>query len=310
MKDSIIKCVDVSKRYREKAADALSHISFEIREGECVGLVGPNGSGKTTLISIVSGVLSPSSGAVQVFGVPPLQDRMRLNRLIGIHQPSSSIEPRARVEEVLQFHAAFYDRALGVAEVLAMIGLEKKRTAYYGDLSAGQRQRLLIALAFLHDPKLLLLDEPANALDLQSQAVVNSLFADMRQQSKTMLLSSHDLTKLGALCDRVLVLDGGRIIEQGPPAELIAKHAPCSRIALEFARPLAAEVLTEVLTRADCTDVTRSGQRIEVLSRAPERTLATIFDAVVRNGAQIQTANIRPATLADVYLKLTGKNLE
>ncbi len=217
--DTIVQVEGLRKVYG--ATVAVEDVSFEVREGEIFGMVGPNGAGKTTTIECLEGLRKPDQGMVRVLGMDPQRDGQILRERTGIQLQQSNLPERMRVWEALDLYASFYPKAADWKVLLAQLGLEEKRNAPFAKLSGGQKQRLFIALALLPDPQLVFLDELTTGLDPQARHAIWDLVRDVRAKGKTVLLTTHFMEEAERLCDRVAILDHGRIVALDTPAALI-----------------------------------------------------------------------------------------
>ena len=219
--EAAVRCVDLRKRYGDVIA--VDGLSLEVRRGECFGLLGPNGAGKTTTIEILEGLLAPDSGDVEVLELRWPRDERQLRQRLGIQLQESQFIDKLTVEETLRLFRSFYDRGKTIDELLALVELESKRSSWVVKLSGGQKQRLSIACALVGDPDLLFLDEPSTGLDPQSRRQLWGVLQRYRAAGGTILLTTHYMDEAEYLCDRVAVVDQGRIIAQGAPKDLIAQ---------------------------------------------------------------------------------------
>lgn len=207
---------------RRGEVQAAAGISFEVAAGEVFGLLGPNGAGKTTTLECILGLIRPDAGVIAIEGQPPLEARARTGAVLQATNLQDKITPR----EALDLFAAFYPKPLGTAGLLDRFGLNEKADAGYDSLSGGQKQRLALALAFVGDPALLVLDEPTTGLDPQMRREVQDHIAAMKQDGRAVLLATHDMAEAARLCDRIAIMSAGRIIAIGAPDALIASfHA-------------------------------------------------------------------------------------
>ena len=215
-----VRCEGLTKRYADVVA--VDGLSLHVRRGECFGLLGPNGAGKTTTIEILEGLLTPDAGDVDVLGLRWGKDDPELRQRLGVQLQETQLAEKLTVEETLRLFRSFYHRGRTVDELLKIVELESKRRSWVGELSGGQKQRLAIACALAGDPDLLFLDEPTTGLDPQSRRQLWDLLQRFRAQGGTILLTTHDMDEAETLCDRVAIVDQGRVIAQGVPRDLIA----------------------------------------------------------------------------------------
>lgn len=203
---------------------ALDAVDLSVEEGEIFGLLGPNGSGKTTLFNCLQGLDRPTSGTVSVLGLDPQSDLEALTLRLGVQLQSASAIPRLTVREVLRLFASFYPDSLDIDDLLRELRLESKAGSRLERLSGGQRQRVYIALAMVNDPELLFFDELTSAVDPQARLAIWDILRGLRAKGHTIMLTSHSMEEAQALCDRIAIIDAGRIIALGTPVELIARH--------------------------------------------------------------------------------------
>src|SRR5215208_6428745 len=221
------------KRYGDVVA--VDGLSLEVLRGECFGLLGPNGAGKTTTIEILEGLLAPDAGEVRVLGQDWARDAESLRPRIGITLQETHLFERLTVEEIVRLFRSFHPRGRDVDEVLRLVELEEKRRAWFEKLSGGQKQRLAVACALVGDPELLFLDEPTTGLDPQSRRQLWDVVADLKRRGRTILVTTHYMDEAERLCDRVAIVDRGRVISLGTPRELVAQHVGAEVV--EFQAP-------------------------------------------------------------------------
>jgi ABC-2 type transport system ATP-binding protein len=217
---SAVLCDRLVKRYNEVVA--VDELSFSVERGECFGLLGPNGAGKTTTIEILEGLLDPDAGRVEIFGLRWRTDEHELRQRLGIQLQETQLAEKLTVEETLRVFRSFYHRGRTIDELLRIVELESKRRSWVGKLSGGQKQRLALACALAGNPDLLFLDEPTTGLDPQSRRQLWDLLKRFRHDGGTLLLTTHYMDEAEMLCDRVAIIDHGRVIAQGTPRDLIA----------------------------------------------------------------------------------------
>jgi len=220
--ETAVACDRLRKAYGSVVA--VADLSLAVRRGECFGLLGPNGAGKTTSIEVLEGLLTPDAGEVEVLGLRWRTDARTLRERLGIHLQETQLAEKLTVEETLRLFRSFYPRGRTVDELLQIVELEGKRSSRVGKLSGGQKQRLSLACALVGDPDLLFLDEPTTGLDPQSRRQLWTLLEQFRSRGGTILLTTHYMDEAEFLCDRVAIVDQGRIIALGTPTELIAQY--------------------------------------------------------------------------------------
>ena len=301
-----LRCVGLIKRYGD--VTAVNGLDLEVRTGECFGLLGPNGAGKTTTIEILEGLNTPDAGEVEVLGRRWATDADYLRQRLGIQLQETQLNEKLTTAELLRLFRSFYEQGPTVDALIASVGLESKRDAWYGKLSGGQKQRLALACALAGDPELLFLDEPTTGLDPQSRRQLWDLLAQYKQRGRTVVITTHYMDEAQVLCDRVAIVDQGKIIALGTPVELIASLGAEHVVdfALAEGRTLpAVEVLTGLpgVRRASVQDG-RGTLIVSHLHEALPALLASVADA---DAFSLLTTH--SATLEDVFVALTGRQL-
>lgn len=307
--EAIVTVEHLVKRYGRFTA--VNDISFSIRRGEIFGLLGPNGAGKTTTLEIIEGLRRSDGGQVMVDGLDVRRDRRAVQRLIGVQLQATTLFEALTVRETIQLFGAFYPSARSVDDLLREVALEEKARAMPSDLSGGQRQRLALALALVNDPALLLLDEPTTGLDPQSRRQLWDTIARLREQGKTIVLTTHFMDEAQTLCDRIAILDGGRIIAQDTPSGLIGLLDASATIECVLAlaagrQPVDAATLR---TLPGVTDARAGTERMLIYSARIEKTLVALFQWAEAQGVVVEQIQVQAPTLEDVFLKLTGRGL-
>jgi ABC-2 type transport system ATP-binding protein len=287
---------------------AVKGIDFEIRTGEVFGLLGPNGAGKTTTVEILEGLRTRTAGQVSVLGVDPGRDARSLKDRIGVCLQATRLSDKITVAEALRLFASLYSRQVDGDALLKRLQLWDKRNDHYGKLSGGQKQRLALALALINDPQMLFLDEPSTGLDPQARHEIHLLVQEWRAERRTILLTTHYIEEAERLCDRVAIIDEGRIIAMGTPAEVQARTVGTSRIEIRVAPPLA-EDCTPALTEADHVQVSTDRQTVIVSARHPARALVELVKWVDQQGLELVDVQLKRPSLEDVFIELTGKSL-
>src|SRR5215475_7892508 len=222
--------------------EAVRGIEFEVQQGEVFGLLGPNGAGKTTTVEILEGLRDRSAGEVKVLGVDPAVEVQTLKDRIGVCLQATKLPDKVRVHEALEWFGAFYSRTADCKKLLDRLQLSEKRNEFYSLLSGGQKQRVALALALVNDPDLVFLDEPTTGLDPQVRLEIHGLIEELRDAKRTILLTTHYIEEAERLCDPVAIIDQGKIIEMGSPREIQARTLGQSRIEIQTAQPMPAEV--------------------------------------------------------------------
>ena len=210
--------------------EAVKGIDFQVAEGEVFGLLGPNGAGKTSTIEILEGLRPRTGGEATVLGFDPDRQKQQLKDRIGVCLQATNLPAKIRVQEALELFGSFYTRSISAEQLLKRLQLWEKRAAYYETLSGGQKQRLALALALVNDPQLLFLDEPTTGLDPQIRLEIHGLIEEMKSEKRTVVLTTHYIEEAERLCDRVAIMDEGKIVAMGTPRELQQKSRGQSRI--------------------------------------------------------------------------------
>ncbi|GAA0272246.1 ABC transporter ATP-binding protein [Actinomadura nitritigenes] len=292
-----IEVSGLRKRYGD--VNAVDGVTFSVAEGEFFGILGPNGAGKTTTLEIVEGLREADEGAVSVLGLPPWPRNPRLLPRIGVQLQASSFFERLTAREQLQTFGSLYGVPARKADaMLETVGLADKADVRVEKLSGGQAQRLSIACALVHDPELVFLDEPTAALDPQARRNLWDVLSTINTEGRTIVLTTHYMDEAEALCDRVAIMDAGRILELGPPAVLVRGLDAPARISIASGLLDAADA--RALPGAD--DVEDDGVSLIISTRDPSAVVAAMAAKDALDGVQI-----RGATLEDVFLELTGR---
>lgn len=301
------RCRGLVKRYG--AVVAVDGLDLEVRTGECFGLLGPNGAGKTTTIEILEGLVTPDAGEVEVLGLRWKGDERALRERLGVQLQETQLADKLTVEETMRLFRSFYRRGRSVDEVLRTVELEEKRHSWVSRLSGGQKQRLAVACALVSDPELLFLDEPTTGLDPQSRRQLWGVVTGFRQRGRTVILTTHSMEEAQRLCDRVAIVDHGKIIALGTPRELIASLG--AEHVVEFALENGAAAPEEAWLRSlpGVRDVTRDGANILLTVTEVHRAVPALLDGLAGRGASLSLLNTHHATLEDVFVSLTGRRL-
>mgnify|MGYP001030546312 FL=1 len=284
---------------------AVDGISFTVEEGEIFGMVGPNGAGKTTTIECVEGLRRPDRGTVRVLGLDPRRDGYELRRRIGVQLQEASLPPRLTVWEALDLFGSFYSRRVDGKALLEQLGLADKRNAAFEKLSGGQKQRLFIALALINDPELVFLDELTTGLDPQARRAMWDLVRGIRERGKTVFLTTHFMEEAERLCDRVAIIDHGKIVALDTPENLIRSLGAEHRVVFTADGQWDDTPLRGV---PGVTRVERVGERAVVYGKG-ERLVSGVVGALERMGLRFRDLRTEQPTLEDVFLALTGKEM-
>jgi ABC-2 type transport system ATP-binding protein len=288
---------------------AVDGLDLEVRAGECFGLLGPNGAGKTTTIEICEGLLSPDAGTVELLGMRWETDGPELRQRLGVQLQETQLSEKLTVDETVRLFRSFYRRGPSVAEVIAMVQLEEKRSSRVGGLSGGQKQRLAMACALVGDPDLLFLDEPTTGLDPQARRQLWELIERFKTEGRTIILTTHYMDEAERLSDRVAIMDHGKVIALGTPRELIASIGAEHMVAFAMdggAAPLNLASL-ENLDGVRVARCENGGYELQV--RELHRAVAALFEETARRGIVVTDLRTHSATLEDVFVSLTGRHL-
>lgn len=295
----------LKKSYGELAA--VKGIDFEIQPGEVFGLLGPNGAGKTTTVEILEGLRPRSGGQVRVLGFDPDTQRQQLKDRIGVCLQATNLPEKIRVHEAMELFSAFYTRHVDLRQLLRRLQLEEKREAFYSTLSGGQKQRLALALALVNDPQLIFLDEPTTGLDPQVRVEIHSLLEELKKERRTILMTTHYIEEAERLCDRVAIVDEGRIIAMDTPRKLQQQSKSASSIVVTCATAFPDQ--RPVWTEASSSAVDSTGRTLTVNSRRPAATLVDLVKWIDQQGLELTDVHLKQPTLEDVFIELTGKSL-
>lgn len=280
---TIISVTNLGKRYGKTVA--VDDVSLDVREGEIFGLIGPNGAGKTTTMECVQGHRRADRGTISVLGLDPQRDSTALRQRIGVQHQEAHLQKRIKVWEAVDLWSALYERVVDGDALLARLGLESKRNAWFMTLSGGQKQRLFIALALIHEPEVVFLDELTTGLDPQARRAIWELVKGIRERGATVFMTTHLMEEAERLCDRVAIIEHGRIIEVGSPAELVRRHCP----------------------RRTVVYSTDAGT--ETLHGEGDDFITDVIARIARDGIKVRGFRTEIPTLEDVFLKLTGHGI-
>jgi ABC-2 type transport system ATP-binding protein len=302
-----VRVRELRKNYDE--TEAVRGISFEIAAGHCFGLLGPNGAGKTTTIEILEGLLEATGGEVVVLGRSWASDGPAIRERLGVCLQQSVLPEKLTVRETLALFRSFYATGRATDDVIAEVGLGEKAAARVGTLSGGQRQRLAVACALVSDPELLFLDEPTTGLDPQSRRQVWEIVNGFKARGRTVLLTTHYMDEAERLCDRIAIVDHGRVIAEGTPRELVTSlggdHVVEIAVGGDDVRELAGDFAALPAVRSVHT---QAGQFVLAVSE-PHVAIPAALESLRRRGLQLQNLVTRHASLEDVFVSLTGRHL-
>jgi len=299
----VVSVAGLAKRYGQTVA--VEDVSFEVCDGEIFGLIGPNGAGKTTTMECVEGLRTPDAGTIEVFGLDPRRDADRLLPRMGVQLQEAQLQKRITVREAVDLWVSLYPRTLDGGRLLEQLGLAEKRNAWFMTLSGGQKQRLFIALALVNDPELVFLDELTTGLDPQARRAIWDLVRDIRERGKTVFLTTHLMEEAERLCDRVAIIDHGRVVDIDAPAALVGRHCPERTVILETEDARADAALR---ASAAVSSVIRHGARLTIAGRG-EDLMTAVIQCLADHRIRVTDFRTVTPTLEDVFLELTGHSI-
>jgi ABC-2 type transport system ATP-binding protein len=303
MPNPVIQVSHLAKRYGPVVA--VEDVSLEVLEGEIFGLIGPNGAGKTTTMECVQGLRRPDTGAITVLGMDPRSDASTLRHRIGVQHQDAHLQKRIKVWEAIDLWTSMYPSTVDADLLVTQLGLDEKRDAWFMTLSGGQKQRLFIALALIHDPEVVFLDELTTGLDPQARRAIWDLVTAIRDRGKTVFLTTHLMEEAERLCDRVGIIEHGRLIEVGTPEELVDRHCPERTVVLTTE----AEGAGERLSQAREIGSIESEGRMHTLKGVGNGFVTDVINLLAREGIRVTGFSSESPTLEDVFLKLTGHGI-
>jgi ABC-2 type transport system ATP-binding protein len=300
----IIEVSAIRKTYGRTVA--VDEASFTVNEGEIFGLIGPNGAGKTTTMECVEGLRKPDRGAISVLGLDPFRQVYKLQERIGVQLQQAQLQKRIKVWEAVDLWGSLYrKKKVNGERLLDQLGLSDKRGAWFMNLSGGQKQRLFIALALINDPEVVFLDELTTGLDPQARRAIWDLVRGMRVHGKTVFLTTHLMEEAERLCDRVAIIEHGRIIDIDTPERLVARHCPERTVILDTDNPTAEERFNTI-PRVE--SVARAGPRFTIRGRGDD-LVTDVIQCLSENRIRVTDFRTILPNLEDVFLKLTGHSI-
>jgi ABC-2 type transport system ATP-binding protein len=292
---------------------AVDDVSFEVHQGEIFGLIGPNGAGKTTTMECVEGLRAPDRGTISVLSLNPMRHARTLQNRVGVQLQQAQLQKRIKVWEAVDLWASLYERAVNGDALLERLGLTDKRNAWFMTLSGGQKQRLFIALALIHDPEVVLLDELTTGLDPQARRAIWEMVRGIRERGKTVLLTTHLMEEAERLCDRVAIIERGRVIDIGTPAGLVRKHCPEQSVVLvtedgtaraRFEQiPGVDSVGPVLLDRPEAQET-----RYAIRGRGDD-LVTNVIQCLSEHRIKVTEFRTEQPNLEDVFLRLTGHSI-
>ncbi len=306
--NTVISVQDVFVAYG--AVKAVDGVSFAIYEGECFGLLGPNGAGKTTLLSCVEGLKRPNSGTITVEGWDVQKEGAKVKRMLGVQLQNTTLFPDLTCIELVELYASFYNLFLNRREItgyLERFDLQEKATSQPNQLSGGQRQRLSLALALVHDPRIVVLDEPTTGLDPQARRNIWDNIRQMRSEGRTVILTTHYMEEAEVLCARVGIIDHGKILALDTPHALTSSLGEASTLTVDV--ELAAEQVEQIKSLANITSISYTGEQLVLQTTQPQQALAELQLVAIGAGRSIRNISIRQPNLEDVFIAITGRTM-
>ncbi len=276
-----------------------------MHEGEIFGLIGPNGAGKTTMMECIEGLTTPDAGAVSILGLDPIRDVYALQERIGVQLQEAQLQKRITVQEAVSFWTSLYRETVDGGQLLDQLGLTAKRTAWFMTLSGGQKQRLFIALALINDPEVVFLDELTTGLDPQARRAIWDLVLGIQARGKTVILTTHLMEEAERLCNRVAIVDHGRIVDIGTPSDLVRRHCPDRTVIVTTDDPMAASRFRAL---AHVGSVDARDRELTIHGRDDEFVM-DLIQCVADHRIRVVDFRTETPTLEDVFLKLTGHSV-
>lgn len=302
--DTMIDVRNLVKSYNHKTA--VNDVSFTIKQGEIFGVLGPNGAGKTTTLEMIEGIRTPDSGTAILAGLDIRHQKRAAQRIIGVQLQETALFPELTLLETLRFFSSLYPKAMDPRQLLSEVRLEEKIRDHPQNLSGGQRQRLALALALVNDPKVIFLDEPTAGLDPQSRRMLWDIVLKLREQGKTILITTHYMDEAQTLCDRIAIMDGGQIIALDTPAGLINRLGAQATIDCRLDGRATSSDIREL---PGVTGVRHANERFIVYTTEMQPTLEALLTYAAQRSIPMTDLQVRTPTLEDVFLDLTGREL-
>jgi ABC-2 type transport system ATP-binding protein len=299
----VVHVASIRKTYGPTVA--VDEVSFDVQPGEIFGLIGPNGAGKTTTMECVEGLRTPDRGVISVLGLDPGRHVNRLQERIGVQLQEAQLQKRIKVREAVAFWASLYRNPVDGDRLIEHLGLGDKRNAWFMTLSGGQKQRLFIALALINDPELVFLDELTTGLDPQARRAIWDLVRGIRERGKTVFLTTHLMEEAERLCDRVAIIDHGRIIDIGTPAELVRRHCPERTVIVATEDSTAAERFRAI---PQVQTVTSDGLHLTIRGLGAD-FVTQVIQCLAEHRIRVIDFRTELPTLEDVFLELTGHTI-
>ena len=300
--NTVIDARNLVKSYNHKTA--VNNVSFAVKQGEIFGVLGPNGAGKTTTLEMIEGIRTPDSGTAILAGLDIRRQKRAVQRIIGVQLQATALFPELTLLETLRFFSSIYPKGMDPRQLLSDVRLEEKARDHPQNLSGGQRQRLALALALVNDPKVIFLDEPTAGLDPQSRRMLWDIVLKLREQGKTILITTHYMDEAQILCDRIAIMDGGQIIALDTSAGLINRLGAQATIDCRMDGKATSSDIREL---PGVTGVRRANERFMVYTTEMQPTLEALLTYAAQRSIPMTDLQVRTPTLEDVFLDLTGR---
>jgi ABC-2 type transport system ATP-binding protein len=301
MPDPTVVHVDALRKTYGRTV-AVDTVSFDVRRAEIFGLIGPNGAGKTTTMECIEGLRKPDGGTISVLGLDPARNARALQERVGVQLQEAHLQKRITVREAVSFWASLYRTPVDGDRLLEQLGLTEKRSTWFMNLSGGQKQRLFIALALINDPELVFLDELTTGLDPQARRAIWGLIRGIRDRGKTVFLTTHLMEEAERLCDRVAIIDHGRLVDIGAPAALVRRHCPERSVVVTTTDPDAPDHFRAL---PNITAVVEDGAQLAIRGEGDD-LVTQVVHCLATHQIHVTDLRTESPTLEDVFLKLTG----
>ncbi len=305
MSSKFVVVEDLRKHYN--SLKAVDGISFSIDKGEVFGLLGPNGAGKTTTVEIMEGLRKATSGTVRIDGRDPQKADYALKEQIGVQLQKSSLDDNLKAGEALWLFGSCYKKSLPVDDLLKLVGLEEKKNTYYSKMSGGQQQRLSLAIALVNDPGMVFLDEPTTGLDAQARRTIWDIIRKLKSEGKSMLLTTHYIEEAELLCDRVAIIDHGKIIALGKPSELISQSGIKHRILFKVKNPISDNFKIQI--KNSFGEFHQEDDSYSFQADDAGRPLVELVKLIEAEDNELLDLHLARPTLEDVFIDITGRRI-
>jgi len=303
--DKFVEVTGLKKNYN--SLKAVDEVSFYIDSGEVFGLLGPNGAGKTTTIEIMEGLRKADGGSVRIAGMNPQKNDFNLKQIIGVQLQSSAMEERLKAREALQLFGSYYKKTLSPDYLLEMVDMAEKKNTFYSKLSGGQQKRLALAIALVNDPRMVFLDEPTTGLDAQSRRNIWEIIKRLKSEGRTVLLTTHYIEEAENLCDRVAIIDHGKIIAEGTPAELVTQSGISHKILFKTQTSPGEKTIHSLSDKYGKLELEDDTYRLK--SDQAGKPLIELIKLLEEENNRLTDLHLVRPTLEDVFIELTGRRI-